>query len=162
MKFDGDGKVVLDQNVHAIFGPPALDVEVAGINRSYSGYLQELDQKDKDIKTVNKTTEELQAKIKKVTEQLSGELDENAQPARDQLGSVKEPGWYYLLENEVRTQNELKKEKTHLEPLWAKELADSAGVTTRRDRLLQRLRELGDTGYLSQSQVQADALRGRK
>ena len=162
VKFDGDGKLVLDPNRHPLYGPPSLEVVVPGINRSYKGYLQELDQQEKLIVAVNSKTAELQEKVKKLTEQLTGELDENAQPARDPSGTVKEPGWYYVLENESQAQNQLKKEKAHLEPLWAKELADSASVLTRRDRLLDRLRELGDTGYLSQSQFQTDLLRRAK
>ncbi len=150
VKFDGDGKVVLDQTIYPQYGPPKLDVAVPGINRSYKGYLEQLDEQKKLIDTVLEKTKKLQENIKKVTERLTGELDENA------------PGWYVLLENEVRTQNQLEKEKAYLQPLWAKELADAAGVLVRRDRLLERLRELGDTGYLSQSQFQTEALRRRK
>jgi hypothetical protein len=162
VKFDSEGKVVLDPKGHAQYGMPALDTVVAEINRSYKGYQQELEKSERLIADVNNKTQDLQNKLKALTERLTGEVDDKGQPLRDASGSVKEPGWYYLLENEVHTQKSLQQERDYLEPLREKELNDADRVLSQRESLLRRLQELGDTGYLSQSQFLTELLRKSK
>jgi len=151
IKFDEQGFMALEPGTSRQLGFPVLDTPVPGINKSYSTYLEDLTELDARIVAAQKETEKTLKKEAALTIRMIGEVDKDGKPQR-QNGAVVKPGWYYLLEAEAKAQAELKKELEYLQPLWVKELVDSQGLLSRREILLRRLEELGDRGYLTQSE----------
>jgi len=131
---------------------PALETPVPGINMSYAGYQAKLKDLDARIDQKQAGTDDLLKKELDVTRRLGGKMDKDGKQVLDKSGSVIEPGWYYLIEAEYQAQRELQKELEFVQPLWVKEVVDAQGVLTRRDSLMRRLEELGDKGYLTQSE----------
>jgi hypothetical protein len=152
VKFKDTGEMVVNTDSHPELGFPALEAAVPGINMSYAGYLAKLKSADERIEQKQTSVDDLLKKEKAVTDRLSGKIDKDGKAEVDKSGSVIEPGWRYLLDAEYLTQRELLKELEHVQPLWVKEYMDSQIVLARRDSLMRRLEELGDTGYLSQSE----------
>jgi hypothetical protein len=151
IKFDdATGALSLEPGPHQL-GFPSLETPVPGVNMSYTGYLAKLEDVDKRIRAVQDNTAAILKKEEAITKDLIGNMDKDGKQERDKSGSVTRPGWYYLVEAEVRAQNALKKELEYVQPLWVKELVDAQLLVSRRDILQRRLQELGDKGYLSQS-----------
>jgi hypothetical protein len=131
------------------------------INKSYLAYLFELrsDSDDPEKRGLEEKISDEQGSLKKIltaeeaiSRRLIGEMAPDGTPLRNKDGSIKLPGWHYLIELEIAQQKELKKEIEYLRPLWLKELVDAQLVVARRDLLLQRLHELNDHGYMKQSE----------
>src|SRR5205823_1580166 len=151
IKFDDQGFMALEPGTSRQLGFPVLDAPVPGVNKSYATYLEDLTELDARIVAAQKETEKTLKKEEALTLRMIGEVDKEGKPVRID-GAVKKPGWHYLLEAEAKAQSELKKELEYLQPLWVKELVDSQGLVSRREILLRRLEELGDRGYLTQSE----------
>jgi hypothetical protein len=150
-KFDDNGALALEPGTSRQLGFPVLETPLKEINKSFDGYLQDLDNVNKRLVQVLTQTADVLKKEKDLTDRMIGEVDKDGKPTREN-GAVVKPGWYYLLEAEAQTQAELKKELAYIQPLWTKELVDAQGLVNRREVLLRRLNELGDRGYLSQSE----------
>ena len=149
-KFDDNGALALEPGNRQL-GFPLLETPLKDINKSFEGYLQDLDNVNKRLVQLLSQTADVLKKEKDLTDRMIGEVDKDGKPSREN-GAVVKPGWYYLLEAEAQAQAELKKELAYIQPLWTKELVDAQGLVNRREVLLRRLNELGDRGYLSQSE----------
>jgi len=147
-----DAGVVLKPALDPRVGFPALPVVVKEVKKSYAKYLDALNDLDRDVVQTQTSIKKLQSAQEELTKRLTGKLDDKGQPERDKAGNVTGPGWVYLTEAEVQAQRELQKELEYLQPFWVKEVVDAQMVVTRRDSLLRRLQELGDKGYLTQSE----------
>jgi hypothetical protein len=152
VRYNENGELAVIAESHPELAFPALETALPGINMSYAGYLAKLKELDSRIEEKQASTDDLLKKEKDVTGRLSGRIEKDGKHAVDKSGSVIEPGWLYLLETEYQAQAQLLKELEYVQPLWVKELVDSQQVLSRRDSLLRRLEELGDKGYLSQSE----------
>ncbi len=153
-KYDEQG-LALEPGTNRQLGFPVLEPVVPGINKSLATYKGELKGWDTKIRQAQKDTEDFLAKEKALTIRMIGQIDDQGNAIK-QNGAVVQPGWYYLLEAESATHRQLKKEIMDLQPLWVKELVDSQLLISRREILKRRLEELGDTGYMSQSQFLKD------
>jgi hypothetical protein len=151
LKFEDNGALVLEPGTNHQLGFPVLDPPIKEITKSYKSYLVDLDTVNKKLLQVLSETADVLHKEKDLTDRMIGEVDKDGKSSREN-GAVVRPGWYYLLEVEAQAQIELKKEIEYIQPLWTKELIDAQGLVSRRDVLLRRLNELGDKGYLSQSE----------
>jgi hypothetical protein len=151
-KYNEAGGLALHPENPPELGFPMLDTPVPGVNMSQAAYLAKLKDVDARIEEKQTALGELLKKENEASERLGGRMDKDGKQTVDKAGNVLEPGWYYLLEKEYQTQQELLKEIEHVQPLWANELLDSQQVLALRDRLLRRLEQLGDKGYLSQSE----------
>jgi hypothetical protein len=152
VKYSEKGEMQRHPENPAELGFPELDAPMPGIKMSHASYQAKLKDLNSSIEQTQASTKELLNKEEAVTVRLSGKLDKDGKPAVDKSGAVIEPGWYYLLEKEYQTQRELLKELEYVEPLRVKEISDAQLALNRRDSLLRRLNELGDTGYLTQSE----------
>jgi hypothetical protein len=106
------------------------------INKSYASYLAELRNLDAKIDKEQKDIQDILTAEQLITLRLIGEMSADGMPARHDDGSIKKPGWYYLIELEMEMQKQLKKEIDYLQPLW----------------LQQRLNELNVKGFMNQSE----------
>jgi hypothetical protein len=150
-QFDDKDHLVLEPATSRDLGYPILNKKLGHLSMSYEGYMYNL---EKVNQAIRKTQDDLVAILveeKAITDRLIGDMDKAGRQIRDKSGSVVNPGWYYLLEVEVMAQRELEKEIDHVQPLWVKEVIDAHQLVSRRQILLRRLHELGDRGYLSQS-----------
>jgi hypothetical protein len=144
---DAQGALKRQPQVGLPLGFPMLETKVPNVNLSYAGYLAKLKEVDDRIAAVQENTGELLKKEKALSARLTGELGEDGKPVVDRTtGSVKQPGWYYLLEAQSKTQKELLKEMDYLQPILVNTLVDASLVLSRRDSLLGRLRELAAKG----------------
>jgi hypothetical protein len=151
---EAKGVYVLEEDSPRDWGFPKL-VTVKRenpINKSYATYLAELRNLDGKIDKEQKDIQDILTAEQLITMRLIGEMSADGTPARHDDGSIKKPGWYYLIELEMEMQKQLKREIDYLQPLWLKELVDAQLVVTRRDVLLQRLNELNVKGFMSQSE----------
>jgi hypothetical protein len=151
-KYDPEtGALIVEQGPRSQLGFPALTEPLKDIHKSYLTYQNDLTEVDNRIDGYLRFIA-LKLKLQKdVTDAMTGELDMKGNPVM-QNGGVVRPGWYYLLEVEMKAQLELHKELEYLQPLWVKERTDAMQLTGRRDILKRRLEELGDKGYMSQSE----------
>jgi hypothetical protein len=155
-KFDGEtGLLVLEAGTNRQLGFPVLDPVVPNVNKSLATYKGELKAWDTKIRLAQKDTEDILAKEKALTIRMIGLVDKDGNQIKEG-GAVVQPGWYYLMEVESATHRILKREINDLQPLWVKELVDSQLLISRREILKRRLEELGDKGYMSQSQFLKD------
>ena len=150
-KFEDNGALALEPGTYRQLGFPFLETPFKDINKSFKSYHQDLDNVNKRLVQVLNNTSDVLKKEKDLTDRMIGEVDKDGKPSLEN-GAVVKPGWYYLLEVEAKAQMELKKELAYVQPLWTKELVDAQGLVNRREVLLRRLNELGDRGYLSQSE----------
>jgi hypothetical protein len=151
-KYDPEtGALLQEQGPRPLLGFPAMDVVLKDIHKSYLTYQSNLKDVDDYIEGYLKQIATKLKLQKEVTEAMTGKLDMAGNPLKEN-GGVVQPGWYYLLEAEMKAQQELHKELEYLQPLWVKERTDALQLTGRRDILKRRLEELGDKGYMSQSE----------
>jgi hypothetical protein len=151
LKVEDNGMLAFEPGTHRQLGFPVLEPPIKEVTKSFKSYLVDLDAVNKKLLQVLSETADVLHKEKDLTDRMIGEIDQEGKSKREN-GAVVRPGWYYLLEAEATAQTELKREIEYVQPLWTKELVDAQGLVSRRDVLLRRLNELGDKGYLSQSE----------
>jgi hypothetical protein len=151
LKVEDNGMLAFEPGTNRQLGFPVLEPPIKEVTKSFKSYLVDLDAVNKKLLQVLGETADVLHKEKDLTDRMIGEIDQDGKSKREN-GAVVRPGWYYLLEAEATAQTELKREIEYVQPLWTKELVDAQGLVNRRDVLLRRLNELGDKGYLSQSE----------
>jgi hypothetical protein len=150
-KFDDNGALALEPGTSRQLGFPVLETPIKEITKSFKAYSEELKAVNDKLLAIMVETDKVLSKEKDLTDRMIGEVDASGK-TKIENGAVVKPGWYYLVDAEAKAQMELKKELKYIEPLWTKELVDAQGLVNRREVLLRRLNELGDRGYLSQSE----------
>jgi hypothetical protein len=124
------GRLVLDPKA---LGRPVLGEIVPGVVHAAKGYRDELEALRQKVRKGAEKVQELVKQEKALTDQLSKGLDEQKKLR---------PGLNDLLDEEFRTQEQLKREADFLRPMWVRELVNAQLLVERRQRLETRLAEL--------------------
>jgi hypothetical protein len=123
----GEGLPMLDRKK---LGKPVLDTDVAGIEKSYDAYLDDLKKVQGQIDEVQKEIRKYIDDSKEVTFQLTG---------KDDAGKKVKHGLYDLVDQEYQTQQRLNTEREYLRPQWAEALEDARRFAVRRSNLERTL-----------------------
>jgi hypothetical protein len=115
-------------------GRPVLDkAKVAGVSLSLTGYRGKLASLHGEMVTIGAKIQELIGQQEKLTKELNGGEDADKR---------RRPGYLQLLQDERKTQEQLKEEVVFLLPFRARESADAQLLLERRQQLQERLVEL--------------------